>query len=310
MLHHFVVPHKYKKKHRKAHLLSKHALIVYVLLFVVMQVGFLTLRNFFPGVLGTSSSITKQQVIDLTNQERQLGGDPPVRENALLDKAAEKKAQNMFAENYWAHISPDGKTPWYWMQQSGYSYIYAGENLARGYSSSQDVMNAWMASKMGHKENLLNKNYQEIGIAVEDGVINGEKTTLVVQMFGTPVDPLAKKDVGNDAAVTQDTNKLATNIPNTKPAEQVAQEVHSASTQSIPAPSLFSQLKLTIDPYALTRNFSIVLMLMLSILAVLDLFLTNKRNVAVKLHIRHLPHVGLIIAAMVILLIVQAGSII
>ena len=309
-LHHFILPHKHKKKHRKAHLLSIHALIVYVFLFITMQVGFLSLRTLAPGILGTSSSITKQQVIDLTNQQRQQNGDAPIKENSLLDKAAEEKAQNMFAENYWAHISPDGKTPWYWMQQTGYSYVYAGENLARGYSTSQDVMNAWMASTMGHKENILNTHYQEIGIAVEDGVINGERTTLVVQMFGTPINPLAKKDVGNDAAVTQDTSKLATNIPNTQPSQQVAQEVHSASVKSIPTPSLFSNLKFTINPYSLTRNFSLILMALLGILAFLDLFITSRRNVAVKLHLRHLPHAGVFVAAMAILLIVQAGSII
>ena len=310
-LHHFIFPHKHKKKHRKAHLLSIHALVMYVFLFIFMQIGFVTLRNFAPGVLGTSSSITRQQVIDLTNQERNQYGDAPVKENPLLDKAAEEKAQNMFADNYWAHINPKtGQTPWYWMQQAGYGYIYAGENLARGYSTSQDVMNAWMASKMGHKENVLGTHYQEIGVAVEDGVIDGEKTTLVVQMFGAPINPLAKKDVGNDAAAVQDTNKLATNIPNTQPAQPVAQEVHSASTQSVPAPSLSNQFKLTINPYAVTRNFSIVLVMMLSVLAFLDLFLTSRRNFAVKLHLRHLPHVGLIIVAMVILLIIQAGSVI
>ena len=310
MLHHFIVPHRHKKKHRKAHLLSIHALIVYVFLFSAMQVGFLALRNLAPGVLGTSSSITKEQIIDLTNQQRQQNGDSYLKENSLLDKAAEEKAQNMFADNYWAHINPKtGETPWYWMQQTGYSYVYAGENLARGYSSSQDVMNAWMASKMGHKENVLGTHYQEIGVAVEDGVINGEKTTLVVQMFGTPINPLAKKDVGNDAAAVQDTNKLATNIPNIQ-TQPIVQEVHSANTQVAPPPSLLSKFNFTINPYSLSRNFSIVLMMMLSILAFIDLFVTSRRNAAVKLHLRHLPHVGVIIAAMVILLIVQAGSII
>ena len=309
--HHFFLPHKHKKKHRKAHLLSMHALTAYVFLFIFMQVGFLTLRNFAPGVLGTSSSITKQQIIDLTNQERNQYGDAPVKENPLLDKAAEEKAQNMFADNYWAHINPKtGQTPWYWMQQAGYGYIYAGENLARGYSTSQDVMNAWMASKMGHKENVLGTHYQEIGVAVEDGVIDGEKTTLVVQMFGAPINPLAKKDVGNDAAAVQDTNKLATNIPNTQPAQPAAQEVHSASVQNIPTPSFLTNLKFTINPYSLTRNFSIILMTMLGILAFLDLFLTSRRNIAVKLHLRHLPHAGVFVAAMAILLIIQAGSII
>ncbi len=308
MLHHFIIPHKHKKKHRKAHLLSTPALIVYVLLFIAIQVGFLALRALIPGILGTTSNITKQQVIDLTNKERQGYGDAVVKENTLLDKAAEEKAQDMFAKNYWAHISPSGKTPWFWMQRTGYSYVYAGENLARGYSTSQDVMNAWMISKMGHKENILNNNYREIGVAVEDGVINGERTTLVVQMFGTPINPLAKRDVGNDAAQTAATNdnKLATNIPITQTGIQKTQEVHGANTANLP----ISSFTPTINPYMITRYFITILISMLGVLAVIDLFVISRRKVAIKLHMRHLPHVGLIIVAMILLLIIQTGSII
>ncbi len=311
-LHHFILPHKHKKKHRKAHLLSIHALVMYVFLFIFMQIGFVTLRNFAPGVLGTSSSITRQQVIDLTNQERNQYGDAPVKENPLLDKAAEEKAQNMFSDNYWAHINPKtGQTPWYWMQQVGYGYIYAGENLARGYSTSQDVMNAWMASKMGHKENVLGTHYQEIGVAVEDGVIDGEKTTLVVQMFGTPINPLAKRDVGNDAAQTAiaHDNKLATTILNSQTEVPNTQEVHSASVVNTSASSFSLNLPI-INPYMITHNFITMLIAMLGMLAVIDLFVTSRKKVVVKLHLRHLPHVGLIIVAMVILLIIQAGSVI
>jgi hypothetical protein len=68
--------------------------------------------------------------------------------------------------------------------ESGYDYVYAGENLAKGFNSSQGVHNAWMASK-SHRENILNANYREVGIAVVPGELNGDYVILVVQMFGS-----------------------------------------------------------------------------------------------------------------------------
>lgn len=67
----------------------------------------------------------------------------------------------MFDENYWAHFAPSGKSPWDFILGSGYKFTFAGENLAKNFYNSQDVMNAWMASKVGHKENLLNSKYQK-----------------------------------------------------------------------------------------------------------------------------------------------------
>ncbi len=89
----------------------------------------------------------------------------------------------MFAKNYWAHNSPTGGTPWDFIIGAGYHYTVAGENLAKNFSDSQSVVNAWMASPT-HRANMIKPGYKEIGFAVVNGTLNGEETTLVVQMFG------------------------------------------------------------------------------------------------------------------------------
>jgi hypothetical protein len=91
----------------------------------------------------------------------------------------------MFKNNYWAHVSPTGTEPWDFILAEDYDYSYAGENLAKNFNSSKEVVTAWYNSP-SHKENLLNKNYTEMGFAVVNGTLDGYKTTLVVQMFGKP----------------------------------------------------------------------------------------------------------------------------
>ena len=88
--------------------------------------------------------------------------------------------------SYFAHSSPTGITPWYWFTKSGYRFIYAGENLAINFSDSGAVNQAWMNSP-GHRSNILNINFTEIGIATAEGMYQGQPTTYVVQMFGKPI---------------------------------------------------------------------------------------------------------------------------
>src|SRR3972149_9762200 len=92
----------------------------------------------------------------------------------------------MFQENYWSHYSPDGKTPWDVILGAGYKYEYAGENLAKNFLFSNGFVDAVMNSTT-HRDNLLKKEYTEVGYAIVNGTLNGEQTTLVVQEFGKPM---------------------------------------------------------------------------------------------------------------------------
>jgi len=138
-----------------------------------------------PAVLGFSSSITADEVIDQTNQVRRSQGFETLTYNAALTQAAQKKAENMLADHYWAHVSPTGKQPWSFMSEAGYKYRVAGENLARDFTGTPDMIQAWLNSPT-HRANLLGNKYTEIGVAVVVGKLDDYETTLVVQMFGAP----------------------------------------------------------------------------------------------------------------------------
>jgi len=143
---------------------------------------------------GRVSDVTPTSVISLTNKSRQERKLAVLKTNPLLTKAAESKANDMIRQQYFAHISPKGVTPWSWFKQAGYSYAYAGENLALDFVSSEDVINAWLKSP-SHRSNLLGAKYKDIGVAVASGKINGATSLIVVQMFGAPVPAPATKKV-------------------------------------------------------------------------------------------------------------------
>ena len=168
-----------KKNRYKPYLLRKGLLVFYTITLVVV--------NTFGGALGISkisaSDITPSTIISLTNQERSAGGLNTLNQNAKLTAAAKAKAENMFEEQYWDHFGPNGETPWQFITAAGYNYVYAGENLAKGFRTSEGVVEAWMASPT-HRDNILSKNYKDIGVAVVSGVLLGKETILVVQMFG------------------------------------------------------------------------------------------------------------------------------
>ena len=170
-----------KENHYKPILLRKVALVTYTII--------LAFVNTFGGFLGIpqamASSITPSNIIMLTNQERAAVGLNTLNTNAKLAAAATAKANNMFEEQYWDHYGPNGETPWMFITQAGYTYVYAGENLAKGFRTAEGVHEAWMASPT-HKENIMSGKYKDIGVAVVEGTLLGKETILVVQMFGNP----------------------------------------------------------------------------------------------------------------------------
>jgi uncharacterized protein YkwD len=182
VLRHLFVPGHHNNHHSGA--LSHFALTAYL---VVMVASFVTLRNISMqtnNVLGFATDISPSRVIELTNNQRQSSGLSTLTYNNQLAVAAAAKAQDMIAKGYWAHFGPSGETPWGFILSSGYQYEYAGENLAKNFMDSGSVVNAWMASET-HRANILNNNYKEIGVAILNGNLSGEDTTLVVQMFGS-----------------------------------------------------------------------------------------------------------------------------
>ena len=165
------------------HLIRRYGLIALAIFVVLFNVVYFSLRD--GQVLGENMNITDSQLLSLTNDEREQHGLHPLKYSPELAYAAENKARDMINKDYWSHESPDGTTPWYWIESSGYKYSYAGENLARGFTTVDGIMNAWLESPT-HRANVLNNNYTEVGFAAIPGEMNGKKTTLVVAMYGRP----------------------------------------------------------------------------------------------------------------------------
>ena len=169
----------------KPHFLRHKSMLVIFSVVVIAEIAFLfqtlvvfpktdMLAAVLPGVLTA-----------LTNENRMENNVAPLTENSLLDEAAQMKANDMAAKGYFAHTSPDGKTPWYWFQQAGYKYSFAGENLAVNFFDSADVAQAWMNSPE-HRANIVRKEFTQIGIGVANGIYEGHNTVFVAQLFGTP----------------------------------------------------------------------------------------------------------------------------
>ncbi|MBP7859886.1 hypothetical protein KA001_02950 [Patescibacteria group bacterium] len=185
------------KKKKRSVILSLQALfLVNLLLFSVVCLRVLSLKGHDLNILGFATNVYVSSLLEETNKTRIDNNLKPVTYSPILEKAAEAKAKNMFLLNYWAHVSPSGKTPWQFIKEAGYKYTFAGENLAKDFDTSASVVSAWMDSPT-HRENLLNPNYTEIGFAAVNGKLQGEETTLIVQLFGTP----SKNTVTRNVAV-------------------------------------------------------------------------------------------------------------
>lgn len=180
-LHHLFIPRQ-SNNHRSKLLHNKSIFVIIISLFL-LQIVIVPVKNNFPQILGTTTNISSQELLLLTNKARQENGLSPLVMNEALSRAAQLKGTDMLKKNYWAHYAPDGTTPWFFFNQVGYQYAYAGENLARGFTATDDIVKAWMTSP-AHRENVLSPKYRDVGFAVIEGNLGGEKTLLVVELFG------------------------------------------------------------------------------------------------------------------------------
>lgn len=130
------------------------------------------------------SSITPERIIELTNQERSKNGLPKLTANQLLTKAANAKGLDILKTQTFKH-EIDGKKFSSWIKEANYKYSYAGENLAIDFLTSEGAIKAWMASQT-HRDNILNNNFTEIGVAIVEGDFNGQKSIIIVESFGNP----------------------------------------------------------------------------------------------------------------------------
>lgn len=132
-----------------------------------------------------ATDMTDGGLLEATNKKRAEGGLTPLNINPALDKAAQAKADDMKAKNYWAHDTPDGRKPWDFIPKAEYDYKKAAENLAYGFSDSSSTVSGWMNSA-GHRKNLMDNDLADVGF----GIVNvpsyqgkGDQT-VVVAFYG------------------------------------------------------------------------------------------------------------------------------
>jgi hypothetical protein len=159
---------------------------------LALIVGLGMLVNTFWGtiqqaVLSYATDMSISSLLQETNEERVSTGLGNLTLNAKLNQAAQAKAEDMAARDYWSHNTPEGSPPWIFFTNAGYSYQTAGENLAYGFDTSTNAVVGWMNSP-GHKANILNNSYTEVGFGIANAS-NYQGTgpeTIVVAMYASP----------------------------------------------------------------------------------------------------------------------------
>ena len=303
----FLVPHEHNNHH--PYIIRHESL--FVAAFILLAVQFFSFSDITSAhVLGYGTDINKDKIIELTNQERSSRSLGTLKESSLLDQGATLKGQDMFAKDYWAHFAPDGTSPWYFFKQVGYNYTWAGENLARDFSTSAGVIAGWLASQ-GHRDNMLNANFTEIGISVQNGTLQGEQTTLVVEFLGQTDSAVAnsgsssssnktKTFVANPATL-QESFKSEEKKPNTATAaadiKKVNEKIASAVTSGINLDTFWKNL-------TIGQKTTVVLLAILLSLFVFDTVVLMRKN-KVRNHSQSLLHAG-VLAVLIIAMIRSA----
>lgn len=165
-------------------ILRRKSLVIIATILVIIKMSVAGYLFFiYPNQAKMSELITKN-ILELINIDRKNNGAGQLTSNPILNKAALSKAKDMIEKNYFAHKSPDGRMSWDFINRSEYAYLFIGENLAMNFTSAQTAHKALMSSKT-HKKNILNNKYSNIGLAVLTGVIDGKKTNVLVQIFGS-----------------------------------------------------------------------------------------------------------------------------
>ncbi len=245
------------KRHGQHQKRSSHFLKVYlpyvpltVFLVTGLLISFLWKPTGNKGVLAYSVEMSGGALLTATNQQRAQNGAGSLTLNEKLSAAAQAKANDMAARNYWSHNTPEGNPPWIFISNAGYSYSRAGENLAYGFATSSETINTGWMNSTSHRENMLNKDYTEVGFGYTNASNynnNGEQT-IVVAMYATPLSaptpapaPAVAKTTPKQTTVTttpeapKTTRDVEVTVldENNKPVRGIKVTLHSAPREAV-----------------------------------------------------------------------------
>lgn len=208
-----------------------------------------------------NSLLTNDGVVRWTNNARNKNNLVSLKTTDKLNKAALNKANDIIKNQYFEHISPTGVGPADLVGAVGYEYIVVGENLALGnFSDDEELVFAWMQSP-GHRANILNVKYTELGVAVVNGVYEGKKTWVAVQEFGLPLsvctgpDKTLKAKIDDYKKQSDDLEKKLTSLkvliekPSTRISNLYKTQVNSYNALVVEYNGLLANLKKLISQY-------------------------------------------------------------
>lgn len=247
--------------------LSSFAATLLGVLAAVLILSPVSMRQYQLAELLGGPTFTPSDIIRLVNADRAQNGLGTLRENDLLDAAAATKAADMSLKNYFAHVSPDGTTPWDFIHNTGYKYMAAGENLAIDFTSANSAEEAFMASPT-HRANILNKLYTEMGVAVLSGTHENSPSIFVVQYFGKPAVPATQSpkitNLTGAAALIKIPAPPAKTLPGSPQTEVLGAESAAKPTKdATAAPVVVSENSLNVPVRA--AGYAIVLFLLIAL---------------------------------------------
>lgn len=184
-------------------------------------------------VLSYATNMSVSGLLQETNEERVAGGLGSLALNAQLNQAAQAKANDMAARDYWSHNTPEGNPPWVFIANAGYDYNTAGENLAYGFDSSTEAVIGWMNSP-GHKANIMNTGYADVGFGIANAASyqgTGEQT-IVVAMYGSPATVAAAPAAPAPSAPASKPTPAPTPTPEPTPTPAPAEEINATPAAS------------------------------------------------------------------------------
>ncbi len=297
----------------RAKALHTNILVMYLFIALALSLIFSVSQK----VLGVATDISISKLVELVNQKRAEHGLSALAFNEQLSDAARRKASGMLAHDCWAHFCDGGVSPWTSILESGYVYDTAGENLAKDFCCSSDVVNAWMDSPT-HRDNILRSTYKDVGFAVVNGNLSGGETTLVVQMFGSPRGQSQPKAIVPEAqaqdrpAPVKKTTTAPTNpppsavpsptiIPATPTPFHTGVDIVSASTKS-KSTLLYTWAKQQ------TSDLSFLAIVALALALICDLYYAYKLDI-LRLTGKSIAHLLFVGVSLVGFLVIARGSI-
>lgn len=209
----------------RRHLSKSHAKVYWPYLpLVLLLIGslflnvWLPLQSSRPATLAYATEMSHSGLLTATNSQRAGHGRSALSLNSKLNAAAQAKANDMVARNYWSHNTPDGQEPWVFFDAQGYVYKKAGENLAYGFATSEATVIGWMNSP-SHKANLLDSAFSEVGFGFANGqdYVGTGNETVVVAMYAQPYVASAPSPAPAQPAAPQTQNSNTSQTPATEP---------------------------------------------------------------------------------------------